>query len=237
MILITGASDNHFKTLNQFITEFLKFHKNDASITLVVYNLGLSNDNWSNLQNNFEGCNIIYKIFDYSLYPEYVNIHVNFGEYAWKPIIIYDISIEYKNEIIVWMDSGNLILDKLDDFSNYIKENYIYSCISDGCVSKWTHPLTIQYMNSVDDTLLNNQSKNAACLGFDTSCEWVNTFISEFKNLALTKECIAPEGSSRANHRQDQSIFSIMFYQYQKIYKFPDGPLDPIGYTTHKDID
>ena len=36
---------------------------------------------------------------------------------------------------------------------------------------------------------------------------------------SLIQECIAPQGSSRENHRQDQSILSILKYQNkQKIY-------------------
>src|SRR5271156_3540660 len=106
MIVVTGASQNHYNTLMQFIDCFFKFYpesessssSTSSSIKLIVYNLGINDQDWDNLKQKYEskyskGC-IEYKIFNFSIYPDYVNINVNAGEYAWKPIIIYDTSIE-----------------------------------------------------------------------------------------------------------------------------------------------
>jgi hypothetical protein len=41
----------------------------------------------------------------------------------------------------------------------------------------------------------------------------------EWKDLALIKECICPDGSDRYNHRQDHAVLSILFYKiYIMIY-------------------
>ena len=238
MIFITGASDNHIKTLHQYIRYFLNVYINDLinnNLILIVYNLGLTAENWNNLQNTFNIPNIKYKTFDFSIYPEYVNIHVNAGEYAWKPIIIYDICNEYKNDVVFWMDSGNAIHYRLDDICNHAKNHGIYTANSPGLVSDWTYPKTIEYMGCQD--MLHYQNKNATCIGVNTSILWVNDFVSEFKKLALTKECIAPEGSSRDNHRQDQAVFTLLYYIYQRKYHFLDSHPYYIGYTAHQDID
>jgi len=39
---------------------------------------------------------------------------------------------------------------------------------------------------------------------------------------ALRRECIAPEGSDRSNHRQDQAVLTILYCKYQEKYKFSD---------------
>ena len=44
------------------------------------------------------------------------------------------------------------------------------------------------------------------------------------RNLALVKICIVPDGSNRSNHRQDQSILSILFYKYKEKHNFKDIP-------------
>ena len=76
-----------------------------------------------------------------------------------------------------------------------------------------------------------SQTRNCACVGFNYDCDYVKQFVEEYKNHALTKECIAPEGSDRSNHRQDQSVFSIMFYKYHVKYRF-DFSTSPIDYYT-----
>ena len=62
--------------------------------------------------------------------------------------------------------------------------------------------------------------RNGACVAFNYSIDWVKTFVKEYRDLACIKECIAPEGSSRSNHRQDQSVLSILFYKYHRKYNF-----------------
>jgi hypothetical protein len=49
MIIISGASDNHYKSLIQFINSFIKFYPNysflnNLSISLIVYNLGINEE-------------------------------------------------------------------------------------------------------------------------------------------------------------------------------------------------
>ena len=58
--------------------------------------------------------------------------------------------------------------------------------------------------------------------------------IHKWKELALVKECIAPVGSNRSNHRQDQSILSILIYQSTLWQKMATSLL---GVKVHQDID
>lgn len=37
MHLVTGASDNHYKSLINMILSFMKYHKNDPNYVIVVY--------------------------------------------------------------------------------------------------------------------------------------------------------------------------------------------------------
>ena len=109
MFIITGANDNHYLSLINFINSFIHF--NDVH-SLIIYNLGLSEENWRNLQQMYIEYGFIYKIFDYSKYPEWSNLNIDAGQYAWKPAIIYNPYVEYPGEIIVWMDAGNIIHNK-----------------------------------------------------------------------------------------------------------------------------
>jgi hypothetical protein len=46
--------------------------------------------------------------------------------------------------------------------------------------------------------------------------------VREWCECTLRRECIAPEGSDRSNHRQDQAVFTILYYKYQEKYNFID---------------
>jgi hypothetical protein len=242
MHLVTGASDNHYKSLINMILSFMKYHKNDPNYVIVVYNLGIEESLWERLINLFgRYSNFVVEVFDYGLYPDYVNININAGEYAWKPIVIYDVFNKYK-DVTLWMDAGNIIINKLDKINELIKKDNIYSGYSAGNIKQWTHEKTIEYMggfyNGYDLTI--SSCRNGACIGFNYNTDYVKTFVEEYRNYALIKECIAPEGSSRENHRQDQSVFSIMFYKYYIQYQF-DFSMKCDDYFTdykiHNDVD
>ena len=182
---------------------------------------------------------IIYKTFDYSLYPSYFNININAGEYAWKPIIFYN-ECKINRGIVIWMDSGNIINNQINVLVDCIKQSHIHSGVTSGDILKWTHPLTLKYMNCSND-YLKLQNRNGACIGVNYDMTWVQDFVEEWCNCAKINECIAPTGSNRTNHRQDQSILSILYYKYLAKYKFNDKKNEHwkyfTGYSIHNDVD
>ena len=208
MYIITGASDNHYITLMNMIDSFIRYNDRHK---LIIYNLGVEESKWNHIKEKYNHHDFIFKVFDYSKYPEWFNINIEAGHYAWKPTIIYNTFLEYTDEIVVWMDAGNLINENLQKLESFLIDNYIYSATSSGTIKDWTHPSTIEYLNC---TNTGNENRNGACMGFNTKIDLVKDFITEFYNCAMDKNCIAPDGSSRRNHRQDQAVFTILFYKY-----------------------
>lgn len=227
--IITGASENHSKSLKQFLGTLQNIV---IPYQCYVYDLGLNEETFNSLKQFYP--DFIYKRFDYSKYPEYFNITVNAGEYAWKPVIIEEVSKEVEG-IILWCDSGNKVMSSLENLYTIIETQGIYSPTSSGDIRKWTHPLTLNYFNiNETDKILEYQNRNGASLGFDTRKKEVKDFILNFSTLAQEKKCISPEGSSRLNHRQDQAVFTILYYHF-----FGENPTenDYISFTIHNDID
>jgi hypothetical protein len=216
------------------MNSFVKIYSNDFDTKLIIYNLGIVETKWIDLQSTFCNKNIVYNIFDYKAYPSFFNININAGEYAWKPVLIYLTSQLYNNEIIIWMDSGNIIHKNLIEIYNHIKIHGVHTSLSSGNIQKWTHILTLKYMD-VDPNIYSNICRNAACVGFNMNILWVKDFLKEWHDLALIKECIAPNGSSRKNHRQDQAILTILYYKYKKHHNFNDNIHD-IGYSIQQDV-
>jgi hypothetical protein len=248
-IIATGSSSNHFKSLKQLIRSFLDVYpEDDCRNQMIVFDLGLKKEQWLELTKDLGSPKIVYRKFEFEKYPDYFAIEKNAGEYAWKPAIIHslitEISTKTQPEILFWMDAGNKLVEKMDVIIEFIRKNKIYSDRSAGNIIDWTHPATLRYMGIGNDTdLLNEGNCNGACYGFYLDQQWVHDFIREFYELAITKECIAPDGSSRDNHRQDQSVFSILFVKYQRIYGFERSNCFDLkrwcypGYAVHQDCD
>jgi hypothetical protein len=232
--IVSGASQNHFKTLCQFLRTL---PNSKVNYNCYVYDLGLNADSFIFLKNEFPEFN--YRVFNYSKYPEYYNINVNAGEYAWKPAIIKEVADEVKEGVLLWMDSGTKILEDLTHLINTIKNQGVYSATSSGNVRPHplplTHPLTLKYFNIEEGNfMLDRPNRNASVLGFDLSSSSVISFVDKLAECASIKECIAPEGSSRENHRQDQTVFTILYYNY---FGQKDTEDKYLSYSIHNDID
>ena len=66
MILVSGASNNHYFTLIQFIESFIC---NKVNSKLIIYNLGIDEDRWLFLKNKYS-IHKITKIYIFKLYKQ-----------------------------------------------------------------------------------------------------------------------------------------------------------------------
>jgi hypothetical protein len=68
---------------------------------------------------------------------------------------------------------------------------------------------TIILLNFVWDTVLGTSPRNGAILGFDVRKQEVQDLLKTFADLAAIRDCLAPPGSDRSNHRQDQALAKL----------------------------
>jgi hypothetical protein len=209
--IVTGASSNHFHCLQNLLAS-VRQHIPDAF--LMVYDLGLTAEEQEIIQGN---CNA-FRTFDYSRYPQHVDIRINAGQYAWKPILIEEV-LEERGGLVLWLDAGNLVLWDLVPIWTTIRQYGVVTPRSSGPLRRWTHPGTLRHM-SVPAHHLSKPNRNGAIVGFNADCPWARQLSRDWKDCALSKECIAPEGSSRENHRQDQAVLSVLYYRYQECHPF-----------------
>jgi hypothetical protein len=233
LTIVTGASQNHSKSLKQFLGTIKNIK---VSYQCYVYDLGLEKETFEDLKKIYP--DFIYRTFDYSKYPDYFNIKINAGEYAWKPVIIEEVCKEVKTGILLWSDSGNKIVSNLVNLYKVILNQGIYSGTSEGFIPWLMYPKTLDYIQekySIEkDFFIGKTNKNAAYLGFNLDSEEVQSFIHRFSDCAQHKECIAPEGSHRMNHRQDQAVFTALYHIFMKDKQYIEECHE---ITTHNDID
>lgn len=228
LTIVSGASSNHFKSLKNFILSVKRFESNTP---LIIYNLGLTATEITWLENQ----ELVLKHFDFSLYPDFCNINTNAGCYAWKPIIIANTLLEVKHNVL-WLDAGCLIYSRLQSVRNAINDFGIYSPDSSAHIAYWTHENTSLLLR-VNSSIKNERNVSGGVVGVSFSHVSAKDIIMKWKRFALNKSIIAPIGSTRENHRQDQSILSILMRTAISKKYIIQGPPYLLGITIHNDAE
>lgn len=209
MYIVTGASQNHFKSLCQFL---YSLHSSQLPFTH-VWDYGLSEESVVHIHTVFSGA-IVHK-FPFDHYPSYFAINREAGQYAWKPVAIYLTALEVMEGVLLWCDAGNRCNGSFAIVHDVICRQGLYSPISADTMLKWTHPGCLRWFGiEYGDPLLELSPRNGAIVGFDLGNERAWQVLEEWAELAQQKKCIAPAGSSRENHRQDQTVLSILYYRF-----------------------
>jgi hypothetical protein len=221
-IVISGANDSYINTSIDFINAF-PFEENK----LIFYNLGFNEKNLKLIKNLQSKFNFELKELNFNNYPEHVNLKIYNGlncSYAFKPIIIYNEANEKKNEnkIIIWMDSANRFSkENVNEIITIVSFEGFYSPISAEKKSieaiELNHFKTLNYFNISQQEHYNElESISANLVAFNYSSETGNFILNKWYEASLKEEVIMPKGSSRNNHRQDQTVLSILIYLFQK---------------------
>jgi hypothetical protein len=227
LVIVTGADSSHYKSLCQFLSSLFK---HEPDIKAVVLDLGLTGHERYSLMGTFPSAEL--RLFNYSQYPDYLNIKVNAGEYAWKPVILCDVLNEFKC-CVCWMDAGNLVTRPLVWLRRIVNSVGMYSPNSSGVIVDWTHPKTLEFLKATNN-ILHKQNLNGACVAAKYQSPKARDLVAQWKKYALIKKCIAPSGSSRKNHRQDQAVLSVIAHQSGITKGMPKGLY---GFKIQQDID
>jgi len=221
-VLLTGANDLYIKTMIDFIEKLPNDFDNSK---LIVYNLGLNSDNENILNNLKNKYNFIFKKFDFDLYPEHVDLKKYNGifcSYAFKAIVVYNEANINSDKVILWMDIANR-------FDNNAINKILLSTYKYGIYSPFSniektiesielnHPKSVKHYGISEYEHKNYlTSRSSNIVSIDYSSKSGKEILDEWYKASLNKNIIMPEGSSRNNHRQDQTILSILMYLYEK---------------------
>jgi hypothetical protein len=216
VIVVTAASSNHAGPL-RFLLESLR--RLDARVE--CYDLGLTGDEVRALP-RWDG--LSYQRFNYAAYPPHLDVAINAGEYAWKPVIVAEVVDRMRAsgapDDVLWSDAGSLF-HTLDPIAERIRTSRgLWVRRSSGTMRQWTHPLMLEFLHADMARFGDRPNADATLIGFATGHPSADVrervyrdLIVPWKTCALTKECIAPAGSSRKNHRQDQAVLSYLVHQ------------------------
>jgi len=237
LVVVTGANHNHFKSLKQFVASAIKY---EPFSKVIIFDLGLTASQSAEIRRLIETNPLVeIREFLFKNYPPHLNIEVNAGEYAWKPVIIGEICSE-SDGFVLWCDSGNVIDKRLSWIRRIVQRDGIYCPFSAGTIAEWTHPGMLSFLK-LDDRYKGLQNLNAAVICLNPRNPEISKLIIDWHNCALNVNCISPKGSSRANHRQDQAALTSIAVRNGVIKatrpKYVNQLWEPLGLRIQCDVD
>ena len=233
LTIVTGADYTHFKSLLNLIESIKKYEKDSE---LVVYDLGLNKEQRNRLQD--PGVGIRLEKFDFNNYPNFYSERSEtdgkLGSYAWKSAIVKEVLEEAPGSVL-WLDAGDKITKKLTLIKIVLSSLGIYIPYSPGIISQWTHKKTLEKMK-IDKKIFKKRNLASGMVGFNSNNDIALKIVTEWYEKSKDKELIAPEGSSRSNHRQDQSLLTLISYKENIVFKLP-ATHKLFGIIVHQDPD
>jgi len=218
LVIVTGADSSHFLSLCQFLSSAVGA---EPRAKIVVWDLGLTAEESGAITNQFPSAH--FRKFPYERYPSYFQVTKAKGEYAWKPVAIslsaQELSLEKSGKMLMWCDAGNVLFKPLRWVRMYAGKHGVYAPFSRGDISQWTHPETIKYFGLTSDQVSRSNCASGLVV-FDFTNPQAQNLLGSWADLAARREVIAPPGSSRKNHRQDQAVLSCLLVKNGFL---PDG--------------
>jgi hypothetical protein len=216
LIVVTAASSNHGGALRQMLESLRRL---DARVE--CYDIGLTADEARSLP---RWDRAVYHAFDYAAYPPHMNVEIAAGEYAWKPVIVADVveraRAEKPQADVLWADAGCFFHDLQPIADRIARSRGLWVRTSAGTMRQWTHPLMFDYLKVEPDFYGDKPNADATLVGFgigsatpEDSEAVCRNVVLPWKACAMAKDCIAPQGSSRKNHRQDQAVLSYLVHR------------------------
>lgn len=229
LVIVTGASSNHFLCLQSLLWTISKFEP-DAKV--IVYDLGLTADEHASLLDAppFYLNDWQLRTFDFTKYPPHFSMSENAGRMAFRPTALADVAHElltaapqatetattsHQPSTLLWLDAGCQLRESLDEIRTCVKRNGVYCACAPGTIASMLYHAARKPLTVTED-LLSKPIRDAGVCGFNIANEQATTLLDQWASVAIDKNCTAPEGSTRRTHRQD-AVFAVLLNQAANI--------------------
>jgi hypothetical protein len=216
VVVVTAASSNHAGPLRYMLESLRRL-----GARVECYDLGLTAAEIRSLP---RWAGLLYHKFDYAAQPPHLDVNVNAGEYAWKPVIVAEVVDRLRAAgdaaDVVWADAGSYF-DELTPLAARVgASGGLWVRRSSGTMRQWTHPSMFARLGAAAADYGDRRNADATLIGFAIASAGAaagqrlyDAVIAPWRACALDRECIAPTGSSRKNHRQDQAVLSYLVHK------------------------
>jgi hypothetical protein len=215
MLLVTSCdSSKYFARLMNLIGSAQYW---EPDLEVVVYDLGLTPADLATVR-SWRNVIAVHAVPFHEL-PAHVR---HLRQFAWKPWVMLDALRRYYPRAILYQDAGQELRQRIDAVRELVARDGHMFVAQDGpntqlrccgTIRELTHAGTLAKLGA--DTLPDDAPMCAggiqAYLSADAPA--VAAVLEPTLRCAMDVDCIAPEGASLANHRYDQSVFSVHLYR------------------------
>jgi len=216
VIVVTAASSNHAGPLRYLLESLRRLRAR-----VECYDLGLTADERRRLP---QWAGLSQHTFHYASYPPHLDVEREAGQYAWKPVIVADVVDRLRaageTEDVLWSDAGSYFHDLEPIAARVRASGGLWVRASGGTMRQWTHPSLFARLGARAADYGDRRNADATLIGFAIgtappadAARLYDEVIAPWKACALDPDCIAPPGSSRKNHRQDQAVLSYLVHK------------------------
>lgn len=210
LTIVTGANAPFYHSLRDNLLGSIRVYEPEAKV--VVWDLGLDQEQLDEMASLFPGIDV--RRFDFDSHPEHYKL--KYSSYAWKTACIYDTVKSCNTDYILWLDAGCGLKGHLNCVRHILRKYGFFSPYSSTSVGALTYRTVIDAFSIFPSCCVGKQMLNGASVGISMYSEFGLRIIWEWFFLSKDKDLIVPDGSSRENHRQDQSLLSLIYYSHRK---------------------
>ena len=219
IMLVIGSDSKQFYSMVKSIEQAFNTYSFSA---LTILDYGLTTKDLRHLQKTIECLHlntipIYYRVFNFDSCPTWISISqcATRGGYSWKAISYVDATLQW-NGMTLWLDAGVMIQNTFVRDLDYVNIEGFYSPKSSDPVEIWLSPSSTLFLKeyySISDSALNKTNCLSAYVLVNPRNETIRyRVLYPYYQCAFTKSCLYPTGSSRANHRGEQSILSALVH-------------------------
>ncbi len=206
--VVSAADHRYARSLWQLLKSAERYGTSSEQ-AFVVIDLGLTDADRVGLQSRFPWCAI--RTFPFDRYPAHVR---QLSSCAWKPIVLNELMASGSGPIL-WLDAATIIRGSLAPVFERTVQYGSMTLLGQSPLARWCHPRTLALMH-VPDEDRQKRCRAAGVVGLDPSRPEARDLVAQWRDAALTPECIAPPGANRSNHRYDQALLTILLYRFER---------------------
>jgi len=213
-VLVTAADALFFPSLANLIGSV---HVWEPDLPIIVFDLGLEPGQRAQLQ---QCCAVTLRTFEWSRYPPHVRPQAR--TYAWKAALILQVVEEAPDRAVFYEDAGQELRAPLTAVYEAVqREGYFFTTSGFAFPNtKWNHAAAFRHWNVSTEPahwLPTRPEAIGGIVGFRRSSSVGLALLRSWVACNIQVACVAPVGTDRSNHRQDQSALNFVLYRHTEL--------------------
>jgi hypothetical protein len=206
LIIVSGASVGYFRCMDRFLLSAARLGLQHRH-RFIIYDLGLLVSQRQELMQWHPWCE--WRDFDFDNYPPHVALSCS--SYAWKPIIIGNLLVEFGCQVL-WLDSASLLHEDLSSVISTLGKMGTYSLSGQSPISERCDPKILSTL-ACSPEILNQAERVAGVIAFDAQHATAMRIALEWRRHALIEAHIATRKRDLGRHNPEQALLSILLLQ------------------------